>query len=119
MHECVWMIHLKFSLQYQSHCAPMTITEEKSFIPLTIPTMPTSVPGKGRGAQGEFCSAGDDGQPGLASKPRACGLQDLLCGPAAWRGGLAEGVSPLLLQVSFIRWCLKRTIEIVKMYHQG
>lgn len=31
-------------------------------------------------------------------------MSDLLHGPAAWRWGPAEGVSPLLLQVRFRSW---------------
>lgn len=67
-------------------------------------------PGTGRGAQQKLCPAGDAGQAGPASQPRACGVQDLLRGAAAWRRRPAEGVPPLLLQVSQVWecWCLIR-----------
>ena len=56
--------------------------------------------GEGGRAQGELCPAGDAGRPGSDPQPRLRGLQDLLPGPAAWGGGSAQGVPPLLLQVT-------------------
>lgn len=69
IHECERVTNYKFSRQHQSRCAPIQKLKRNCLrnIPLTIPTPPTSVSGKRRGAQGEFCSAGDDGQPGLAA----------------------------------------------------
>lgn len=56
--------------------------------------------GEGGRAQGELCPAGDAGRPGSDPQPGLRGLQDLLPGPAAWGGGSAQGVPPLLLQVT-------------------
>lgn len=77
----------------------VTVGSTVQNIPLTSLWHHPFLPGEGRGAQAEFCPAGDDGQPGPAAQPRACGMYDLLRGPAAWRRGHTEGVSPLLLQV--------------------
>lgn len=56
--------------------------------------------GTGGRAQGELCSAGTDGRPGIGAEPRECGVQDLLPPASARRGRSTAGVSSLLLQVS-------------------